>query len=231
MITDERTATYIESLSSSLTPFLEELEISAAKDGIPMIRKSTQSLLRYVLAANRPERILEVGTAVAFSAVFMATYGLEHVHIDTIENYAKRIEEAKKNIAAAKAQGAITLIEGDALEVLNDLAGRRQSYDMIFIDAAKAQYPNYLPLAKKLLREGGILVSDNVLFDGDIVQSRFAVRRRDRTIHARMREYLRMLSEDEELVTTILPVADGMTLSVKRATKTRGRYDGKIVKA
>jgi predicted O-methyltransferase YrrM len=198
-----------------LTPFLEELEKSAVSDGIPIIRKSARSLLRYVLASKRPDSILEVGTAVAFSAIFMATYGSENVHIDTIENYAKRIEAAKQNIADAKASDRINLIEGDALEILEDLVESKRSYDMIFIDAAKAQYPNYLPLAKKLLRNGGILVSDNVLFDGDIVLSRFAVRRRDRTIHARMREYLRMLSEDEELVTTILPVADGMTLSVK----------------
>ncbi|MCR5830585.1 MAG: O-methyltransferase [Lachnospiraceae bacterium] len=215
MITDERTATYIESLSMPLTPFLEELEKRAVSDGIPIIRKSARSLLRYVLASKRPDSILEVGTAVAFSAIFMATYGSENVHIDTIENYAKRIEAAKQNIAYAKASDRINLIEGDALEILEDLVESKRSYDMIFIDAAKAQYPNYLPLAKKLLRNGGILVSDNVLFDGDIVLSRFAVRRRDRTIHARMREYLRMLSEDEELVTTILPVADGMTLSVK----------------
>lgn len=198
-----------------LTPFLEELEKRAVSDGIPIIRKSARSLLRYVLASKRPDSILEVGTAVAFSAIFMATYGSENVHIDTIENYAKRIEAAKQNIADAKASDRINLIEGDALEILEDLVESKRSYDMIFIDAAKAQYPNYLPLAKKLLRNGGILVSDNVLFDGDIVLSRFAVRRRDRTIHARMREYLRMLSEDEELVTTILPVADGMTLSVR----------------
>ena len=231
MITDERTATYIESLSAPLTPFLEELEKSATDEGIPIIRKSARSLLRYVLASKAPEDILEIGTAVAFSAIFMATYGPETAHIDTIENYEKRIVAAKRNISAANADDRINLIEGDALEVLESLAGERKSYDMIFIDAAKAQYPNYLPLAKKLLRGGGILVSDNVLFDGDIVLSRFAVRRRDRTIHARMREYLRMLSEDEELVTTILPIADGMTLSVKVCDRKRGKYDGKILKA
>ena len=84
------------------------------------------------------------------------------------------------------------------------------------MDAAKAQYPLYLPVCRKLLRTGGILVSDNVLFDGDIVSSRFAVRRRDRTIHERMRQFLRNLTDDEGFVTTILPVGDGMTLSVRR---------------
>lgn len=201
-------------MSGLNTPFLEELEQEAHRDGIPIIRPAAQSLLKFILASARPGSILELGTASGFSAIFMATYG-GGVHIDTIENYRKRISDAKRNIARSGFEDAITLIEGDAQEVIERLAAEGRSYDMIFIDAAKAQYPNYLPVCKRLLAKGGILVSDNVLFDGDIVLSRFAVRRRDRTIHARMREYLRTLSEDEDLVTTILPVADGMTLSVK----------------
>lgn len=214
MITDERCAAYIESLLPGNTPFLEELEKKAKADGIPVIRRPAQSLIRYVLADIRPESILEIGTAVGFSAIFMATYAPGNVRIDTIENYEKRIGPAKENIASSGFRDRITLIEGDAQEKIEELAANNMSYDMIFIDAAKAQYINYLPVCKKLLRKGGVLVSDNVLFDGDIVQSRFAVRRRDRTIHARMREYLRAISEDEELVTTILPIGDGMTLSV-----------------
>ena len=215
MITDERTATYIESLSFQKTPFLEELEKAAVKGNIPIIRPSAQSLLRYILADKRPNTILELGTAVAYSAIFMATYGPEDVHIDTVENYEKRIPEAKRNIDDAGMGDKIELIEGDAMDVITVLADEGRSYDMIFMDAAKAQYVSYLPVCKRLLREGGVLVADNVLFDGDIVLSRFAVRRRDRTIHARMREFLRMISEDEELVTTILPIGDGMTLSVR----------------
>ena len=214
MITDERTSTFIDSVSGPNTPYLEELEIKAHKEGIPIIRRATQSLLKFILADLKPASVLELGTATAFSAIFMATYG-QNVHIDTIENYEKRIAEAKQNIEDSGFGNAITLIEGDAQSVIEELAAGEKSYDMIFIDAAKAQYLNYLPVCKKLLRTGGILISDNVLFDGDIVLSRFAVRRRDRTIHSRMREYLRAISEDEELVTTILPIADGMTLSVK----------------
>ncbi len=214
MITDERIETFIDSVSGLNTPYLEELEKKAHAGGIPVIRRRTQSLLRFILADLRPENILELGTATAFSAIFMATYG-GNVHIDTIENYEKRIAEAKQNIAQSGYEDTINLIEGDAQSVIEELAAEARSYDMIFIDAAKAQYLNYLPVCKKLLRTGGILVSDNVLFDGDVVLSRFAVRRRDRTIHARMREYLRAVSEDEELVTTILPIADGMTLSLK----------------
>ena len=214
MITDERTSTFIDSISGLNTPFLEELEVKAHADGIPIIRRAAQSLIKFVLADLKPASILEIGTATGFSAIFMATYG-GNVHIDTIENYKKRIAEAKQNIADAGLEEVINLIEGDAESVIEELAAKGKSYDMIFIDAAKEQYLNYLPVCKNLLRTGGILISDNVLFDGDIVLSRFAVRRRDRTIHARMREYLRTIAEDDDLVTTILPIADGMTLSVK----------------
>ena len=214
MITDERIASYIDSLAGEVTPFLEQLEKDAKEAGIPIIRKSAQSLLRYVLADVRPQKVLELGTATGFSAIFMASYGREDLHIDTIENYRPRIDEAKKNIEAAGFCDRINLIEGDAQEIIERLEKDGSIYDMIFIDAAKGQYASYLPVCKKMLRTGGVLVSDNVLFDGDIVQSRFAVRRRDRTIHARMREYLRLITEDEELVTVILPIGDGMTMSV-----------------
>ncbi len=216
MITDERTATYIDSLAGPNTPFLEQLEKKAVDDGVPVIRRSTQSLLKYLLAAHKPERILEIGAAVGFSAIFMATYASQKVHIDTIENYEKRLVCARQNIKEAHMEDVINLIEGDAQTVIEELSSGEDHYDMIFVDAAKAQYLSYLPVCKKLLVSGGILVSDNVLFDGDIVLSRFAVRRRDRTIHSRMREYLRTLSEDDELVTTILPIADGMTISVMK---------------
>lgn len=216
MITDERTATYIESLNAGNTPLLEEIEKQATADGVPIIRRSTQSLLKYILSSNSPKRILEIGAAVGFSAIFMSEYGPEGVHITTIENYEPRIKAAKSNIKNAGKEEAIELIEGDAIEILESLLQEGNSYDMIFVDAAKGQYLNYLSYAKKMLIKGGILVSDNVLFDGDIVQSRFAVRRRDRTIHARMREFLRTLCEDEDFVTTVLPIGDGMTLSVRK---------------
>ncbi len=214
MITDERIAAYIDSLSGPLPPFLEKLEKDAKDSGIPIIRKSAQSLLRYVLADVRPVRVLELGTATGFSAIFMAACGRSDLHIDTIENYPPRIDEAKKNIEESGYSDRINLIEGDAQEIIESLEKDGNVYDMIFMDAAKGQYGSYLPVCKKMLCPGGVLISDNVLFDGDIVQSRFAVRRRDRTIHARMREYLRQITEDEELVTTILPIGDGMTLSV-----------------
>lgn len=216
MITDERTATYIDTLTGENTPFLENLNKCAVDEDVPVIRRQTQSLIKFLLSLHKPHTILEIGTAVGFSAILMATYGEDNLHIDTIENYEKRIVKARVNIDESGYQDRINLIEGDAQEIIEDLLAKGNEYDMIFVDAAKAQYINYLPVVKKLLKKGGLLLSDNVLFDGDIVQSRFAVRRRDRTIHARIREYLRVLSEDEDFVTTILPVADGMTMSVKK---------------
>lgn len=216
VITDERTAAFIESMDAKTTPGLERIEKEAQDSGVPIIRRSMRSLMRFILETIRPKEILEIGTATGYSASFMATYGPEDLRIDTIENYEKRIDEAKNNIASLGFSEKINLIEGDADEVLKQLSAKEKRYDMIFVDAAKAQYLSYLQSCRILLRAGGVLISDNVLFDGDIVLSRFAVRRRDRTIHARMREYLRALSEDEEFVTTILPIGDGVTLSVKK---------------
>lgn len=216
MITDERTATYIESLDSGNSSFLEDVEKKALEDGVPVIRRATQSFIKFLLQSNKPKRILEVGAAVGFSSLLMAEYSSDDTTITTIENYEKRIKVAKVNIKNSPVGHKVTLLEGDAIEILTDLSNKNSEYDMIFIDAAKAQYLNYYTLVKPMLKEGGILLTDNVLFDGDIVQSRFAVRRRDRTIHARMREFLRTISSDNDFTTTVLPIGDGMTVSTKK---------------
>ena len=142
----------------------------------------------------------------------MSEYAPEDCRITTIENYEKRIPLARKNFALAEKEDRIKLLEGDAMEVLKGLA---DSYDLIFLDAAKGQYIYYLPELLRLLRPGGLLVSDNVLQDGDVIESRFAVERRQRTIHARMREYLYTLTHCGELTTSILPLGDGVTVSVR----------------
>ena len=159
----------------------------------------------------KPNNILEVGAAVGFSALLMSEYAPE-AHITTIENYEKRIPIARENIAKAGKSASIDLIAGDATEILSTLNG---TYDFIFMDAAKGQYINFLPEIMRLLSKGGILVSDNVLQDGDIIESRFAVVRRDRTIHTRMRDYLYTLKHMEGVSTVILPVGDGITVTVK----------------
>jgi len=213
MIVDERMCAFIDAMDKGNTPFLDEIEKYAIETQVPIVRKSMQSLLKFLLAYAKPKQILEVGTAIGFSALLMSEYAPEDCRITTIEKYEKRIPIAKENFARAGKQDVITLLEGDATEILKELQG---TYDIIFMDAAKGQYIHFLPDILRLLSPGGLLISDNVLQDGDIIESRFAVTRRNRTIHARMREYLYELKHNEQLETVILPVGDGVTLSVKR---------------
>lgn len=213
MIIDERLATFINSLDAGNTPYLNELERYAKKTNVPIIRTEMQSLLKFLLAMKQPAEILEVGTAIGFSALLMSEYGPKDCHITTIEKYEKRIPIARENFKKAGREENITLLEGDAAEILKTLT---RTYDFIFMDAAKGQYIHFLPDILRLMKTGGILISDNVLQDGDILESRFAVTRRNRTIHARMREYLYELKHHEDLETVILPVGDGVTISVKR---------------
>lgn len=219
----ERTEIFIESLNEGNTEFLDNLEAEANRDNVPIIRKSMQRFLKLMLELKKPKNILEVGTAVGFSAILMAQYSQSDCHITTIEKYEKRIPVAKENFLKSGFNDKITLIEGDAKDILNELlenengddkfAGR---YDMIFMDAAKGQYINFLPNAVKLLKKGGVLITDNVLQDDTVIQSKFTVVRRDRTIHKRMREYIRALMQSDELMTDILQLGDGISVSVKK---------------
>ena len=214
MIVDERFITYINSLDSGNTKLLDEIEAEALRTDVPVIRKETQACLKLFLALKKPKRILEVGTAVGFSAILMKTYNPADCTITTIENYEKRIPIARANFKRASMEDVITLIEGDAAVVLGQLDG---TYDMIFMDAAKGQYIYFLPQVMRLLSEDGMLISDNILQDGDIIESRYAVIRRNRTIHRRMRRYLYELTHHEQLVTAVFPVGDGITVSSKKA--------------
>jgi len=213
VIVDERLVTYINSLDAGNTAMLDQIEREATADYVPIIRKEMQSFLKFLLAMKKPARILEVGTAVGFSAILMAEYDPVPCQITTIENYEKRIPIARENFKRAGKEAQIALLEGDAAEVLKTLEG---PYDFIFMDAAKGQYIHFLPEILRILEKDGVLVSDNVLQDGDVIESRFAVTRRNRTIHKRMREYLYTLTHSEELVTAVLPVGDGITLSTRR---------------
>ena len=213
MIVQERMAAYIHSLDSGNGEFLDALERKALSDEVPIIRPDMQSFLKVLLSVHRPERILEVGTAVGFSAILMAQNTDDTCQITTIEKYEKRIPEARENFRLAGLESRITLLEGDALEVMGRLS---EPYDMVFMDAAKGQYIHFLPEALRLLRTGGILISDNVLQDGDIIESHYAVERRNRTIYKRMREYLYVLKHTQGLLTSIVPVGDGAAVTVKQ---------------
>lgn len=212
MIVEERMTTFINSMDSGNPEYLNELEKYALETFVPIIRKDMQAYLKFLMVQCQPAKILEVGTAVGFSALLMSEYAPD-AHITTIENYDKRIPIARANFEKYGKSDRITLLEGDAMEILPKLSDR---YDFIFMDAAKGQYINFLPDIMRLLSPGGLLVSDNVLQDGDIIESKYAVVRRDRTIHTRMRDYLYTLKHTEGLTTAILPVGDGVTVSVKR---------------
>ena len=213
---DARTVSFINSLDGGLPDYLEELEAFALSTEVPIIRKDMQAYLRYMMKAHRPGRILEVGTAIGFSALLMREYSAADCKITTIENYPPRIEQARANFDKYDTNGSITLLEGDATDIMPTLEGE---YDFIFMDAAKGQYIHFLPQILRLLGDGGILVSDNVLQDGDIIESKYAIERRNRTIHNRMREYLYELKHNDMLTTAILPVGDGITVSVKNGQK------------
>lgn len=214
MIVEERIVSYINSLEKENSPVLEEIEKEARKDGVPIIRKEMESFLRVMLSIKKPMRILELGTAVGYSAILMSEYIDEKGQIITIENYDKRIPIAKENIKKAGRENVIKLLEGDAMEIMPTL--ERDQFDFVFMDAAKAQYIHFLPEVLRLMKKDGVLITDNVLQEGDLIQSKYVVRRRDRTIHKRMREYLEVVKNHPQLETSIVPIGDGITISVKK---------------
>ena len=212
-IVNERIVDYINSLDKGNSPVCNAIEKEALADGVPIIRKEMGNLLKVLLLLKQPQKILEVGTAVGYSSILMSENMPQNCRITTIENYEKRIPVAKNNFKRAGKEEVITLLEGDAMDILTELDG---TYDFIFMDAAKGQYINFLPELLRLMPAGGLLISDNVLQEGDIVESRYGVTRRNRTIHTRMREYIYTLTHAEQLETSIVPIGDGITLSVKK---------------
>ena len=212
MIVDEHIRDYLFSLDGELPQFLAELENRALAQGVPIIRRDTQSVLKFLIRKEKPEAVLEIGTAVGFSALFMLEFLPEGAHITTIEKVGMRLKEARKNLAG---KDRITLIEADATEALEQLVLSGRKFDMIFLDAAKGQYGSWLEQILKLLERGGLLVTDNCLLDGSIAESKFAIERRDRTIHKRMCEYLYEITHSEMLDTVILPTGDGLAVSCR----------------
>ena len=213
MIVNERVVAYINSLDCGNSDICNTIEKEAIEDQVPIIRKEMGNLLKVLLKLKQPGSILEVGTAVGYSSILMSENMPQNCRITTIENYEKRIPIAKQNFVRAGKEKQITLLEGDAADILKEL---REPFDFIFMDAAKGQYIHFMPEILRLLKPEGILVSDNVLQDGDIIESHFIVTRRNRTIYKRMREYLYELTHSDELVTSVLPIGDGITVSVKK---------------
>lgn len=213
MIVDQNITTYIHSLECEPDTELEQLRLQAEEKGVPIIRRETESFMKVLLEICRPESILEIGTAIGYSAIFMAKNTDVICHITTVENFEERITKAASNITGSGMNERITLIGKDAAEVLPELEG---PFDLIFLDAAKGQYISFLPDLLRLLPQGGILLADNVLQDGELVRSRYATPRRQRTIHDRMREFIWQIKHTDELETSLLTVGDGLTLSIRK---------------
>ncbi len=206
--------TYIDSLGGELPPALAALEQEALATDVPIIRKDTQRFMRFLLTMQKPHSIVEVGCAVGFSALLMREYTPADTKITTMEKFEKRIPIARANFERLDPDHRITLLTGDAEDILKTLPDA--SADFLFMDAAKGQYITFLPEVKRILAPGGLLMSDNVLQDGDVLESRFAVERRNRTIYTRMREYLQALTHDPDFETVILTSGDGTALSYKK---------------
>lgn len=212
----QRIEVFLEKYREQPPHYIADLERKALATEVPIIRRGTRDMLRYLLRTRKPSRVLEVGTAIGYSALYMKECLPQTSQITTIEKVEMRLVEARKNFAAYDKEGQITLLEGDASEVLRRLVEVGQPFDFIFMDAAKGQYLNFLPAVRQLLARGGTLVSDNIFHEGDVLESRYAVTRRDRTIHGRMREYLQVLSDIAEWETICLPIGDGMTISYRK---------------
>lgn len=211
MIVNERIVTYIHSLERDNSDLCMEIEEYARKTNVPIIRKEMESFLRVMLAIKQPKKVLELGTAIGYSAILMSECLLEGSTITTIENYEKRLPIARENIKKAGKEDVINLIEGDVMEIIPTLD---REYDFVFMDFAKAQYINLLPMLLKVMKKGAVLIADNVLQEGELIESRYGIERRNRTIHSRMREYMYTVKNMPELETTIVPIGDGITLSI-----------------
>lgn len=208
---NENVSVFIDSLYKDGDDFMEALREEAVRDNVPIIRRQSEGFMKSLLLLKRPENILEIGTGIAYSSIFMAKT-LPQCTVTTIENYAPRISRAEENIKAAGLTGRIKLIKEDAADALPQLS---DSFDFIFLDGPKGQYEAFLPRLIKLLEPGGILLADNVLQGGTIALSRYALERRSRTIHERLRAFLYEVTHSDELETSILTVGDGMSLSIK----------------
>lgn len=214
MITNPKVLEYLDIMSPVNSKAIEEIRAEAKRNYIPIIKRDTENFLKFVLKMQNPGSILEIGCAVGYSAAVM----LENSDADivTVEKMPERVEEAKRNIKYADFESRASILEGDAGEILKSLVDKGEKFDFIFMDAAKAQYITWLPIVKKLLKESGMIFSDNCLQEGDLAESSFAIRKRDKTIHKRMREYIYLLLHDETLESWIFSIGDGVLLSRRR---------------
>ena len=209
----DRISSFIDSFIVDDEGILGEIYMSAIKRGVPVIRRSAKEFLKTQLLIKKPKNILEIGTAIGYSSLYMSQYIDEDGRITTLELDETRVIEAKENIKKLGKEEVIKVIKGDALETISTLPD--DSYDFLFVDAAKGQYINYYEDVIRIAKSGAVIISDNILQDGEILESHFTVEKRNRTIHDRMRDYIYKITHDERVESSILPLADGMAVTIK----------------
>lgn len=212
-VTNDTLNTYLRTLQPMYDGVLGEIQREAIAANVPIVPHETARLLSVLLELKKPRQILEIGTAVAFSAGLMSQYLQEGGSITTIDRFEVMLQDARKNIKRMGLENTIHILEGDAADILPALEG---PYDVIFLDAAKGQYGNFLPHLLRLLPVGGLLIVDDVLQGGSIAETRYSVPRRQRTIHKRMRQFLWDITHHPALETSIVPIGDGVALCYKK---------------
>ena len=210
-IVDNLVEDYIRTTLQDKEGLLRELEIYAQENNVPIVHKEVSELLKVLLKVQKPKRILEVGCAIGYSSILFATVLDKDVEIITVERNEKMIEKAKENIKRAGMKNNITILEGDAEEILPNVEG---TFDMIFLDAAKGQYKLFYDMIIDKLKVDGLLISDNILYKGMVAHDDYVIRRK-KTIVKRMRNYLDYISHCDYLDTSLIPIGDGVALSYK----------------
>ena len=212
-IVAKQTEQYIQTVLKSDKGILNDLRAFAEENCVPIISLEVKKLLEVILLQSPRARILEIGTAIGYSSIFFAKTMTSQVHIDTIEVDSDMVVTARANIKAADLDSAINVICGDALEVLPCLT---EQYDMVFVDGPKAKYIEMLTDCMRLLKNGGMLVTDNILYRGFVATPDSRIPQQRRSLVRNLREYIRFLCSSEELVTSIIPIGDGLSISIKR---------------
>lgn len=211
-ITHDYMEDYIRSLIPDSKGNLKVLEDFAKENAVPIVQKEAGKFLEFMVSMKKPMRILELGTAIGYSATLMYEAAGTKPYITTIERDENMIKYAKENIEKLGLQDNIIIKQGDCLEILASL---EEPYDLIFMDAGKGHYNHFLPHCLRLLKKDGIIIADNVLFRG-MVASEDLVKRRKITIVKRMKTYLDLVSSDEDLITSVIPMGDGIAVTKRR---------------
>lgn len=222
-VTEDYLHGYLRLIQPKYDGVLGEIQEEAHEKQVPIVPHEVARFLSTILSIKRPKEVLEIGTAVAFSAGLISRYLQPGGHVTTIDRYEVMLKDARENIKRMNLEETINLIEDDAANVLPNLKG---PYDVVFLDAAKGQYAQFLPHILRLMPIGGILIADDVLQSGDIAKSRYSVPRRQRTIHKRMRNFLWDISHLDCLESSIIPIGDGVVLchKIKEYVPTEGEF-------